>query len=67
MLTRKLFKYPILLIFAAFIATSIVVSCGNNREIDSQLAKAESLMVQYPDSAITILAQMDTTAMSEYS
>lgn len=43
----------------AFIAVSMVVSCGNNTEIDSQLTKAENLMEQHPDSALTILRGLD--------
>lgn len=43
----------------AFIAASMVVSCGNNTEIDSQLTKAENLMEQHPDSSMAILSGMD--------
>lgn len=43
----------------AFIAASMVVSCGNNSEIDSQLTKAENLMEQHPDSSMAILCGID--------
>lgn len=42
-----------------FIAASMVVSCGGNPEIDSQLTKAENLMEQHPDSSIAILRGID--------
>lgn len=43
----------------AFIAASMVVSCGNNSEINSQLTKADNLMEQHPDSSMAILSGMD--------
>lgn len=45
--------------FVAFIAASMVVSCGKNSEIDRQLTKAENLMEQHPDSSMAILSGMD--------
>lgn len=48
----------------AFIAAIMVVSCGNNSEIDIQMTKAENLMEQHPDSSMAILSGMDRAKLS---
>ena len=44
--------------------TGIFAACSNH-SIEKQLSQAESLIVSSPDSAVAILAYMDTTSMSE--
>lgn len=44
--------------------TSTFSSCTNNNT-ERKLSQAESLIIEQPDSTISILAYMDTTAMSE--
>lgn len=44
--------------------TGIFAACSNH-SIEEQLSQAESLIVSSPDSAVAILANMDTTSMSE--
>lgn len=44
--------------------TGIFAACSNH-SIEKQLSQAESLIVSSPDSAVAILANMDTTSMSE--
>lgn len=44
--------------------TSLISACTDNK-IEKQLSQAESLIIIQPDSTVAILAQMDTTNMSE--
>lgn len=43
---------------------SIFFACTNTN-IENQLSEAESLIIEYPDSTVSILVQMDTTRMSK--
>lgn len=54
----------ILGLIAAFVAC-VAVSCSNDSAIDGQIRAAESLMAQYPDSAMTVLQQVDFNAVSD--
>lgn len=44
--------------------TSLISACTDNK-VEKQLSQAESLIIIQPDSTVAILAQMDTTNMSE--
>lgn len=44
--------------------TSFISACSDNK-VEKQLSQAESLIIIQPDSTVAILAQMDTTNMSE--
>ena len=42
----------------------ILYACSNTN-IENQLSEAEALIIEYPDSTVSLLAHMDTTRMSE--
>ena len=42
------------------VVTSIIVSCSGNPEVDRQLAVAENMMAERPDSALSVLNGIDT-------
>ena len=48
----------------ASIAGGMASSCSSGSESAAQLARAESLIVHSPDSAVSLLAEIDTTALS---
>lgn len=62
---KILYAPPLLLIIVVLFMANMVVSCGGNPKIESQLSMAESLIIEHPDSAIAMLVYMDTTRMSE--
>ncbi len=51
------------LLVLAFV-TSLISACTDNK-VEKLLSQAESLIIIQPDSTVAILAQMDTTNMSE--
>ncbi len=55
--TKILYRLPITIILAVIV--SIVISCNGNQAIDNKLNDAEEVMNQYPDSALTILRDID--------
>ena len=42
-----------------------ILSACSNTNVENQLSEAEALIIGYPDSTISLLAQMDTTSMSK--
>lgn len=54
----------ILYLIAVVIAT-LTYGCSKGNNPNEELAIAESLVVESPDSAVAILAGMDTTRMSD--
>ena len=58
--TRKfIYRCPLLLMLVAFIAISIAVSCSHNREQFQTLQNIENLAHTNPDSALSILNEID--------
>ena len=45
------------------ILVSIVVSCKRNYAVDDSLNEAENVMVEYPDSALSILKEIDMSML----
>lgn len=56
---KLLYRDTLILVLVVFFAANMIVSCGGNQQIDSQLNKAEELMGQQPDSSLTILKNID--------
>lgn len=49
----------------AIIAFTVLLSACSDSKIEKQLSQAETLIIEQPDSTVAILANMDTTIMSE--
>ena len=56
--------YSFISIFVILLLANIVSACSNTN-IENRLCEAESLIIEYPDSTVSILIQMDTTRMSK--
>ena len=66
--TRKfIYRCPLLLMLVAFIAISIAVSCSHNREQFQTLQNIENLAHTNPDSALSILNEIDFSELEEDS
>lgn len=59
---KRLYRYPLQLILAVYIATCIAVACSSP-ETEDRLIKAEALMKQQPDSSLSILKGIDCTRL----
>ena len=62
-----LHRYPLLMMLVAFIAISIAVSCSHNRELFQTLQNIENLAHRNPDSALSILNEIDFSELEEDS
>lgn len=49
----------------AIIAFTVLLSACSDSKVEKQLSQAETLIIEQPDSTVAILANMDTTIMSE--
>lgn len=56
--------YNLVWLLVVVFVTSLISACSDNK-VEKQLSQAESLIIIQPDSTVAILAQMDTTHMSE--
>ncbi len=56
--------YSFINIFVILLFVSILTACSNT-DAENQLSKAESLIIDYPDSTVSLLVRMDTSRMSE--
>lgn len=52
-------------LYMIVVLTGIIASCSPKSEINHKLKEVEGVMVVHPDSAIRMLAEMDTLVMSE--
>lgn len=56
--------YSCLTVLVSLLFTGIFFACANS-SIEKQLSEAEALIIEHPDSTVSILVQMDTTCMSK--
>lgn len=65
MVIKKLiYRYPFLLMLAAVVVAVISVSCSDSQHQHNILSAAESLADEYPDSALTLLSEIDPEELS---
>ncbi|MDE6693108.1 MAG: hypothetical protein K2K05_06950, partial [Muribaculaceae bacterium] len=54
---KKIFGVSLLLVIT--LLTGTIASCNGNSAVDVRMNEAENLMIQYPDSALSILNRID--------
>ncbi len=57
-------KYSCLTVLVSLVLAGIFLACSKS-DSERQLSEAEALIIEHPDSAVSLLVQMDTTLMSE--
>ncbi len=57
-------KYSCLTVLVSLVFAGIFLACTKS-DSEKQLSEAEALIIEHPDSTLTLLMQMDTTLMSE--
>ena len=68
MVTKKpLYIFPILLMLVAFFPASFIVSCSHSQQHARIISDAERIAVEYPDSALTLLAGIDPIDLTQDS
>ena len=56
--------YSCLIVLVSLLFSGIFFAC-TNFSVENQLSEAESLIIEYPDSTVSILVKMDTTHMTQ--
>lgn len=56
---RKQLIYYFLLMLVTVILAAVTLSCSDNSDVERQLSRAENLLAQNPDSAMSILESME--------
>ncbi|MDE7413339.1 MAG: hypothetical protein K2N05_06080 [Muribaculaceae bacterium] len=56
--------YSYLIVLVSLLFASIFCACSNTNA-EKQLSEAEALIIEHPDSTVSLLMQMDTTHMSK--
>ncbi|MDE6006915.1 MAG: LuxR C-terminal-related transcriptional regulator [Muribaculaceae bacterium] len=64
---KRLYRNPLILILAAFIAISTGIACSHSRQYSRNLSEAERIVDDYPDSALAILEFIDPVELTEDS
>ena len=57
-------RLPVVILVLIAVLGAVVSGCGDTHRYDSRLAAADSLMHDYPDSALSVLTAIDTVSLA---